>query len=382
MSAGKSRRGLLKKLLLISGLVLTALLLAVGVVAYHPDIPADELERRYADSDSQFLDIKGSRVHFKDVGSPDLPALLLVHGTASSLHTWDGWADQLGERFRILRLDLPGYGLTGPNAAGEDGRGDYSIRYRLEVIDALMAARGVDRLAVAGNSLGGLIAWRYAAEYPERVAATILVNAAGAPRGRVQEEDASADETSENAAPKSFRVIDLVSMPVVNQLMTSLTPRFLIRDALRQVYGDPSKVSEALIDRHHAMLLREGNRRAMVDAASQRTLTSRPPVEVSQVSQPSLVMWGRLDSWIPVADAERFHAALPDSELVIYEHAGHVPMEEIPAETAAATLDFLERRYGISSEATAEVSPEVSSQAAPDVAANAETAADEAAASP
>lgn len=329
----------LKQASLALALVLAALVAGAGLIAYHPDLPAAELERRYADADSQFIDIAGSRVHFKDLGSSDQPALLLVHGTASSLHTWDGWAKRLGERFRILSLDLPGYGLTGANAAGEDGGGDYSIRYRLEVIETLMRERGVHRLAVAGNSLGGLIAWRYAAEHPERVAAAILVNAAGAPRDEAPRRE-----------PAGFRVIDLASMPLLRDLMTSLTPRFLIRDALRQVYADPSKVTDALVDRHHAMLLREGNRRAMVEAAAQGTLTGPAPVSPEQVRQPTLVMWGRLDSWIPVADAERFHDALPDSELLIFEHAGHVPMEEMPQETAAGALDFLQRRYLASSE--------------------------------
>ncbi|MEO1367333.1 MAG: alpha/beta fold hydrolase, partial [Acidobacteriota bacterium] len=147
---------MLKRIASVLALFALGLVIALFAVAYRGDIPAEELERRYTDGDSQFLDIAGSRVHVKDVGSRDLPPLVLIHGTASSLHTWDGWADALGDRHRVVRLDLPGYGLTGPNDQGPEGRGDYSTRYRLEVIDGLLDALGVDKFYGLGHSCGGV----------------------------------------------------------------------------------------------------------------------------------------------------------------------------------------------------------------------------------
>ncbi|MEM6793863.1 MAG: alpha/beta hydrolase [Acidobacteriota bacterium] len=324
--------------------LLLAPLLALGGVAvafYEPDLPASEVEALYADSESLFLEVLGSRVHVKDEGDPELPALLLLHGFASSLHTWDGWASELSGRFRIVRLDLPGFGLTGPNQAGEDGAGDYSTSYRIRVIERVLEERGVGRASVAGNSLGGLVAWRYAQAHPERVAALVLVNAAGAPRGGPGAEAADA------AAPKrGFRTLDLLRIPMAAELMQGLTPRFLIASSLEQVYADPGKITDPTIDRHHRMLLREGNRRAILDAM--RSHGGRLPpsgaAPLSAIQQPTLVMWGRQDRWIPPADAEIFRDAIPNSELVIYDDAGHVPMEELPARSARDAADFLQRQ--------------------------------------
>ncbi|MEM1178373.1 MAG: alpha/beta hydrolase [Acidobacteriota bacterium] len=347
-------RSLLKRISIVTALLGLGVFLAFVAVAYHPDVPAAELESRYADVDSRFLEIAGSRVHVKDVGPREAPPLLLIHGTSSSLHTWDGWAEELGDRFRIVRLDLPGFGLTGPNRRGADGRGDYSTAYRLEVIDGVLDTLQVNGpVAVAGNSLGGYLAVSYAAASPHRVSAGILINAAGAPR------DPGAARQS-----GGFRAIDLATLPVANQLLVRLTPRFLVRDALRQVYGDPSKVTEALIDRHHDLLLREGNRRALVEAATRRSPS--PPaaaLELELVMQPMLVMWGRRDAWIPVSDAEIFHGRLPVSELIVYEDAGHVPMEEFPGRSARDAAAFLDK-YAAAAEPSSTAEPEAEPGAA------------------
>ena len=306
---------------------LAVLFLALG---YRGEIDAATMEALYTDEHSQFVEIDDSRVHFRDhlPASPmaGTPTLLLIHGTASSLHTWDGWVDALGDRFRILRVDLQGFGLTGANASA-----DYSTRKQNRVLKQLLDRQGIDRVAVAGNSLGGLIAWRFANEYPDLVSHLVLIDAAGA-----HATDHLTQETP------SFRVLDLASVPGFRLLLTRWTPRFLVEKGMQQVYGDPSKVTPQLVDRYHQMLRREGNRRALIQTTAARQAPEgdpRPGPDALRL--PTLILWGEQDTWIPVGHAHRFHELIPDSELIIYPDVGHVPMEEIPEQTARDTADFL-----------------------------------------
>ena len=299
-------------------ILLAVAVIAGGVFFYRPDVPPAELEARYADVASRFLEWDGLRIHYKDEGSG--PPLLLLHGTASSLHTWDGWVAELRDRFRLLRLDLPGFGLTGP-----EPHHDYSPERRVEVLAALLDHLGVERCSVAGNSLGGYLAWQLAARRPERVDRLVLVDAAGYPEHRAT----------------GMTVMDLGRIPVLSSVLGKLTPRFLIAAGVREAYGDPSRATPEIIDRYYRLLLREGNRQALLAG-----LNSERPAEldaIRSISRPTLVMWGREDRLIAVELAERFHQDLPDSELIVYPGIGHVPMEEIPRRSAQDAEAFLLR---------------------------------------
>lgn len=306
----------MKTVLKTAAVALAVLGVGSAVAFYRPDVAPAELEARYADGASRFMELEGLRVHYKDEGAG--PPVLLLHGTASSLHTWDGWVRELRDRFRLLRLDLPGFGLTGP-----EPEGDYSNARRVHVLAAFLDRLGVDRCAVAGNSLGGYIAWQLALHRPERVGRLVLIDAAGYPKQR----------------PEGATVLDLATVPVLRDVLTRLTPRFVIAAAVREAYGDPDQPTPELIDRYYRLLLREGNRQALVDAlASEREPDSDA---IRTLTQPTLVMWGTEDRLIPVELAERFHRDLPRSELVIYEGIGHVPMEEIPERSARDVAAFL-----------------------------------------
>ena len=299
---------------------LAAGLAGLAALLYRPDVPASELEARYADAASRFVEIDGLRIHFKDEGAG--PTLLLLHGTASSLHTWDGWASELGGDFRLLRLDLPGFGLTGP-----DPLRDYSIARRLEVLAAFLDRLGVGECAVAGNSLGGHIAWQLAARRPERVGRLVLIDPAGYP------EEAQGDR---------FAILDLGRVPGLRRLLARLTPRFLVAAGVRQAYGNPALLAPEVVDRYYRLLLREGNRGALLDSLAGEG-AERDHRPLATITQPALVMWGREDRLIPVALAERFHRDLPRSELKIYDGVGHMAMEEIPARSARDARAFLQR---------------------------------------
>lgn len=307
--------------LLAASIAVVALLLAVFLlIFYRGDLPLEELEERYTDNASRFVELDGLRIHYKDEGQG--PPLLLLHGTAASLHTWDGWADTLTDRFRLVRLDLPGFGLTGPAADG-----DHSVERRMAALDLLLDHLQLPQASVAGNSLGGHIAWRYAVARPERVERLLLLDASGYPFKRDPEQGQRS-------------VFDLARQPG-GGLLTRFTPRFLVEKGLRQVYVDHSKITPELVDRYYELLLREGNREALLQGLLHRGESHHELIP--SIQQRTLVMWGREDRWIPVEHAERFHRELPDSELVIYDGVGHVPMEEIPQRSAEDAAAFLLR---------------------------------------
>lgn len=299
-------------------LIAIALLISVFVAAsYHADIPVDDLRAEFTNQESQFIDVLGMSVHYRDEGSG--PLLVLIHGTAASLHTWDGWVDALQDDFRIVRLDIPAFGLTGP-----DPTGDYSIDRYVEFLEAFASALNLESFALAGNSLGGEIAWRYALAHPQRVNRLVLVDAVGYARSEGQKE---------NLAFKLARTSGFKTV------MSKITPRFLYKQGLLEVYGDDSKVTEELVDRYFRLSLREGNRRAFAE----RVIAAQVPIkgDVRNITQPTLILWGADDLWIPLEHGRNFARDIDGSQLVVYPGVGHVPMEEIPEQSAADTRTFL-----------------------------------------
>ena len=292
-------------------------LAVIFVAGYTEDIPVTDLARKYANPESRYADVLGMRIHYRDEGRG--PALLLLHGTSSSLHTWDGWVDILRHDFRVIRLDLPGFGLTGP-----DPTRTYTVDRYVEVLDAFADAVGLDTFHVAGNSLGGQIAWHYAMTHADRIDRLVLIDAAGHPR---------------RARVNPSLAFHLARIPIVKQLVPMLTPRRLIERSVLEVYGDDALVTPELVDRYFDLVRRPGNRQAFVDRVRDADRgTVRDPREIRQ---PTLILWGADDRWIPVQDGQAFKVDIKTSRLIVYPGAGHVPMEEIPGPTARAAGAFL-----------------------------------------
>ncbi|MEO7851552.1 MAG: alpha/beta fold hydrolase [Rubrivivax sp.] len=304
---------------------LGALLLLTAIAMWWsraPDWPVEALVARWAPPPSQFIEFDGQLVHLRDVGPRhDDEPLVLIHGTASSLHTWEPWVAELRQQHRVISFDLPGFGLTGPNSSG-DYHGETYARFVLALMDRL----GVQRFVLAGNSLGGEVAWRTALLAPERVAGLILVDAAG-----------------QDVAPTSTPIGFIAArVPVLNRLLDWVLPRPVVVASLHNVYGDPARVSDELIDRHMQLALREGNRRALVQRLQQAARGQDAP-RIAELRLPTLILWGARDRLIPVEAARRFQADIPGSELVVFDTLGHVPHEEDPAQTLAAVRAFLKR---------------------------------------
>jgi pimeloyl-ACP methyl ester carboxylesterase len=285
-----------------------------------PERSVSSLKARWAPSPSTFLDAAGMSVHLRDEGSRDDPApIVLLHGTGSSLHAWEGWAQALKAERRVLRLDLPGFGLTGPSPDGI-----YSIDRDISLVIAVLDKLGIERCVLGGNSLGGRIAWRAALLHPSRVEKLILVDAAGYATNAISQ-------------PVGFR---LMKAPGVGWLLQNTLPRFLVVQGFRDIFGDPGKVTAAMVDRSVELTQREGNRRALVERFRQRqqgTFSNR----ISELTLPTLIIWGGKDRLIPLENAHRFHQDIAGSKLVIFEGLGHAPEEEDPEATVHAAKEFL-----------------------------------------
>jgi len=284
-----------------------------------PDISPEKLSSKYTNDASRFLGIQGMQLHYRDEGPRDdkLP-IVLLHGTSSSLHTWDSLVAALPEK-RCIRLDLPGFGLTGP-----DPERDYSIQHTVKIVDELLQKLKVDSCIIAGNSLGGFIAWSYALVYP-RAKKMILIDAAGFTSG----------QKGKNLA------FQLARIPVVNQILKIVTPRSIVQKSLEQSYGDPSKVTDELVDRYFKLNCRTGNRQALLDRFN--LPFSGDTNHIKDIKIPVLILWGQKDRLIPVSQANKFEAALPYNQKIIYPELGHVPMEESPELVALSIRNWLKQ---------------------------------------
>jgi pimeloyl-ACP methyl ester carboxylesterase len=300
--------------------VFALVVVVFAAMNWAPDRPFDELADRWAGPPSTFIELAGLSVHLRDQGRRDDPApLLLLHGTSASLHTWDGWVEGLAPARRVVRVDLPGFGLTGPAPDG-----DYRIERYVGFVTALLDGLGIERCVLAGNSFGGWIAWETALAAPDRVAALILVDSAGYP-------------LESESVPIAFRI---ARTPLLNRLMEVTLPRSVVESSLRNTYGDPSRVTPELVDRYYELTLRDGNRAALALRFASDRHSDRVE-RLPELQVPTLVLWGGRDRLIPPDAGERFHRDIPGSRLVVFPGLGHVPHEEDPAATVAAVRRFL-----------------------------------------
>ncbi len=301
---------------------------AVLVIAYlafrTPDTDLAEMRAKYGGPPSQFVHVGGGQIfHVRDEGPRGAPPIVLLHGSNSDLHTWDEWAAGLRQDYRVVRFDQVGHGLTGPDPARDYSRANYT-----EDIRALTRRLGLTRFVLGGNSMGGKHALAFAAAYPEKVAALVLVDAAGGP----VIDDPNRDRDTGNIG------FTIARTAVLNSIAEQVTPRWLIEQSLRQSVADEAVVTEAMVDRYWELLCYPGNRRATLDrfALDYDPLTR---AEIEGIAVPALILWGEEDRLIPLAAGEWLDRALPDSTLIAYRGVGHLPQKEAPR----ATLEDLRR---------------------------------------
>lgn len=311
------------KALKIAGgvLALVVALAGLGVVkAWAPDRSVESLMARWAPAPSQFVAVDGMQAHVRDEGPRDDPQpILLLHGTSASLHTWDGWVAALKDQRRVIRVDMPGFGLTGPAPDG-----NYTLPAYTRFVASVMDALGVKQVVLAGNSLGGEVAWKTAVDYPGRVSKLILVDAGGY-------------AFKAQSMPIGFK---LAQIDALKPLTSRLLPRGMIESSVRSVYGNPDKVMPELIDRYYELTLRAGNREALNQRFSQHPF-GQYAEQIKQIKLPTLVIWGGRDQLIPPENGDHFQRDIAGSRLAVFDDLGHVPQEEDPARTVAAVQAFL-----------------------------------------
>ena len=302
----------MKKVLKVLAVIFVILIVA-NLTQYHADIPVEELKAAYAPPPSKFVTIDGMSVHYRDEGT-GFP-VVLIHGMSSSLHTWQGWTEILSKQYRVIRMDLPGFGLTGPNESNV-----YSVAYYENFVSQVLDSLGIKECYMAGNSLGGLITWNYALHHPQQVKKIVLLDAAGYPM-----------------KTPPF-VVSMARNKLLSPIFRYITPRFLVSASMKEVYGDASKITDSTTERYFKLARREGNRGAFIAFVGQ--FRDMDTTTIQQITTPTLIEWGDKDKWIPLDNAKRFHRDIKGSELVIYPGVAHIPMEEIPAISCADALHF------------------------------------------
>jgi pimeloyl-ACP methyl ester carboxylesterase len=316
----------MKKMLSIFGFSIgTIMLILVSLfsVFAQRDIPVEKLKIKYCTNTSQFMPLMGMQVHFRDEGPiTDTTPLVLIHGTSSSLNTWDSLTSLLLSNAysnkRVIRMDMPGFGLTGPSPENV-----YSFDYFSRFLDSFLNKLQVKSCMLAGNSLGGGIAWHYTLAHPEKVKKLILIDATGYPRKN----------------EKGSLGFKIASIPVLNNLLLFVTPKVLVKKSLETVFYNKSYITEATITRYHDLLLSKGNRRAAL-SLFQNPLQQNAEA-IKNINTPTLILWGEQDQLISVDNAYLFQKDIKGSVLEVYKSVGHIPMEEVPSLMATSIKHFI-----------------------------------------
>jgi pimeloyl-ACP methyl ester carboxylesterase len=298
-------------------ILVLAALMGCGFWLWTPDKSRSFLDAKYLRAPGDIIEILGTRLHLRDSGPKNAPAVIMLHGFGSSLHTWEPWAQALQSEFRVVRFDLPGSGLSGP-----DSTGDYSDSRTMVLILAVMDRLGVDRASLIGNSIGGRIAWKFAARDPERVTKLVLISPDG-------------------FASTGFAYGQKPSIPATIKLMRYVLPKALLRMNLAPAYGDAAALTDATVDRYYDLMLAPGVRAAMI-ARMEQTVLEQPEPMLRSIKAPVLLVWGEKDALIPFSNAGDYLRELPNVKLASFPGLGHVPQEEAPALSLPPVKSFLE----------------------------------------
>lgn len=317
---------MLKKIIMT---LLAVIVVGVAGVSYltwqaSKGVSASTLEAQYVTKADRFIDIKGARVRVREEGPAGAPPVLLIHGFTHSLETWNDWAADLSTDYRVIRYDLLGHGLTGP-----DPQERYSPRERAGFIGDVLDALNLDSAVLAGNSLGGLAAWRFASENANEVDALIMISPGAFPLNGAGDEPAEIP-----AAMKAY-------------LLTA--PEAGVRTSAEIIYGDDSKITEERLQVMRDMIRREGNGAALIASLEEFTLPD-PSADLQNIEAPTLILWGEQDILIPLAQGQEIESLIPNARLITYPGVGHAAQEEAPRKTATDARSFIESFVSVESQ--------------------------------
>ena len=313
---------MMKKFLSFIGVIILILILAVGINWGVQELRPKKIGLELVD-DGNFIDVNGLDVHYWDEGRGDV--LILVHGFSSSVYTWRLNIDELSEEFRVIALDLPGFGYT-----DKPKDFDYTLEGYSSFMVDFMDTMDIDSATLAGNSMGGGVVLTTALLFPERVDKLILVDSMGYPE---QEDE------------EVFLPFLLMGVPVAGEVLMSLNYRFVVEESMKGgVYYDNSFVTDEMIDYYYNAFRSENGQKAPLWVM--RSLMDTPPIgseRISEVSMPALIIWGEDDNLIPAGDALLFENDIPDSRAVVIAEAGHLPHEEKADFVNGLIADFIKK---------------------------------------
>lgn len=303
---------------MLSALGLGTAFLAVALYGlWTPDLERAELEKRYFSSSPQIIDVDGLKVYYKETGPQGAPALLLLHGFGSSLQAWDDWSLKLEQKYRVIRLDLPGFGLTGASPAN-----DYSEEKDLAILTYFADKLGLEKFSVMGHSMGGKMAWSLAASQPERVQALVLMAPDGFPE-------------TKDIGTKPYEV------PAIMGLIKYVLPKYLVRKSIEPAFVQADALNDALVNRYFDMLRAPGVRGAILERSNQ-TIYTDPVPRLKAIKAPTLLIWGERDQMIPNTNAQSYAHVLSNSTTVLVPKLGHLLQEEQPEKGLTAVIQFLD----------------------------------------
>ncbi len=301
-------------------LAFAAVLAAACYYLYTPDRPLRVLEAKYFSPADEYIEVAGIKLRVRDTGPKTTPAVIMLHGFGSSLETWEPWAEALSAQYRVIRFDLPGFGLTGP-----DPERNYSDQRAMAILAALMDRLSIQGACLIGNSLGGKLAWNFAVEYPNRVDRLVLISPDG-------------------FASPGFEYDKKPGLPWLMKLLPYTLPRPMLRMNLGVAYADKSKLTDAVLTRYQDMMLAPGDRAAMLDRMSQ-VMLQNPEALLRRIQAPTLILWGEQDGMIPFSNAADYVKDIPHARLVALPGLGHVPFEEAPAASLPPVEAFLAEHF-------------------------------------
>lgn len=314
--------------ILVSGPI--ALILLTYVLLYESDIPKDVIDARYSSPASQFLDLADAgRIHYRDEGNRRNPAVFLLHGSNASLHTWEPWIARFGERYRVISLDFPGHGLT-----GETPDEDYGAKAFINVVQEVANHLELDTFVLVGNSMGGSIAWRYAATHPDRVRGLVLIASGGHPDWR-----AAAQAHAKNDNRDGVLAFTLLRQAWFRAIAVNLDPWYFTAQGVRSAYNNADMITDDLIMRYYDLNMRAGTRVATMKRFGISGEQNVP--DLASIAAPTLIMWGEEDALTPFSNAKRFEESINNTSTAYYTDVGHIPMEEIADQSANDFVEFM-----------------------------------------
>jgi pimeloyl-ACP methyl ester carboxylesterase len=305
------------KALKIIALALISLILLAALYLWTPDKSKAELEKTYGSPKNAYVSALGVNLHYQDTGaSKNAIPIVFLHGFGASLQTWETWAQALSEDYRVISVDLPGFGLT-----GEDPSGIYTDQRSVEVLEAFLKELNIPKVVLVGNSMGGKFAWQFAARYPNQVAKLVLISPDG-------------------YASPGIEYGKKPDVPAIADLYRYFFSKTFLAMNLEPAYANPKTLSDALVNRYYDLMLAPGVRGAIL-ARMQQTVLQDPVPSLASIQVPTLLIWGEKDAFIPISNSNNYLKVMPNAKRVSLPNIGHLPQEEQPSIGLAALKEFL-----------------------------------------